>query len=60
MKCPKCKRNMKKVKYDIGSKVLADPLTCPGCKFIITKSGVLNKAIKEDVEWGLKKRSAKS
>lgn len=45
MKCPKCKSNMEKVKFDVGYGVEVDSLHCGKCGFNVTNESVLNKAI---------------
>ena len=45
MKCPTCKLDMKKVKFDIGYGIEVDSLHCEKCGFNITNNKVLNKAL---------------
>ena len=45
MKCPECKLNMKKVKFDIGYGIEVDSLHCEKCGFNITDNRVLNAAL---------------
>ena len=47
MKCPKCKEEMEKVKYDVGFGIVVDSLTCPTCKFNVTDEKVLDKAMEK-------------
>lgn len=45
MKCPTCKLDMKKVKFDISYGIEVDSLHCEKCGFNITNNKVLNKAL---------------
>jgi phage FluMu protein Com len=45
MKCPKCKKEMEKVKWNIGFGILVDSLHCPKCKFNITDEKKLDYAM---------------
>ena len=47
MRCPDCKEEMRKVKYDIGFGIVIDSLTCSGCKHNITDEEVLDVAMKK-------------
>lgn len=45
MKCPICKLEMKKVKFDIGYGTEVNSLHCETCGFNITNDKTLNKAL---------------
>ena len=45
MKCPECKSDMKKVKFDVGYGIEVDSLHCEKCGFNITDNKILNKAL---------------
>ena len=45
MKCPQCKTNMEKVKFDVGYDVVVDSLNCKNCGFNITDNNKLKKAM---------------
>ena len=45
MKCPTCKLNMKKIKFDVGYGIEVDSLHCEKCGFNITDNKLLNKAL---------------
>ncbi len=47
MKCPKCKGDMEKVKYDVGFGIVVDSLACPVCKFNITDEKILDEAMEK-------------
>ena len=44
-KCPQCKTNLKKVKFDIGYGVEVESLHCKNCGFNITENNRLKTAI---------------
>lgn len=44
-KCPQCKRELKKVAFDIGYGINVESLHCDKCGFNITKEEKLNSAI---------------
>lgn len=45
--CPQCKKEMKKIKFDIGYGIKVDSLHCEECGFNVTNDKTLNKAITE-------------
>ncbi|MFH0837258.1 MAG: AbrB/MazE/SpoVT family DNA-binding domain-containing protein [Candidatus Aenigmatarchaeota archaeon] len=47
MKCPECKEEMKKIKYDVGFGIVVDSLTCSICKHSVTNEEMLNNAMKK-------------
>lgn len=44
-KCPQCKTNLEKVKFDIGYGIEVDSLHCEKCGFNITENNRLKTAI---------------
>lgn len=44
-KCPQCKKEMEKTRFDIGYGIEIDSLHCKRCGFNVTDNKVLNKAI---------------
>ncbi len=45
MKCPQCKNEMKRIKFDIGYGIEVDSMNCDKCKFNVTPDNKMKKAI---------------
>ncbi|MBI2672433.1 hypothetical protein HYX16_05865 [Candidatus Woesearchaeota archaeon] len=44
-KCPQCKNEMNRIKFDLGYGVEVDSIHCEKCGFNITDDKILNKAL---------------
>ena len=45
MKCPQCKNELKKIKFDIGYGIEVDSMNCDKCQFNVTPDNKMKNAI---------------